>query len=205
METEIRKAVVIGGSAGSMAILPLLLSSLTGSFKLPVIIICHLHPQTGNNFVDFLNNQTLLEVKEAADKQKIQAGSIYVPPADYHLLVEQDETFSLSVDAKVNHSRPSIDVLFESAAQTWTTGLTGIILTGANSDGSLGIQTIKKYGGLTIAQDPAEAAYPLMPHTAVKAGAIDMIMTIKEIGKYLKDIGHNSAEQIERRDIHRAR
>ena len=186
------KAVVIGGSAGSMEVLLQLFSSLPETFCLPIIIAPHLHPLDAGEMVRFFSRRTALKVREASDKELIQAGYIYFPPADYHLLVEPDRTFSLSVDSKVNYARPSIDVLFESAAVAWEGELVGIILTGANFDGAAGISAIKKYGGLTLAQDPREASYPLMPQAAISTGNIDRILSVHAIGQFLQGLSENN-------------
>jgi len=186
MDGESYKAIVIGGSAGSMDVLLLLFSYLPETFCLPIIIVNHLHPLDDGDLVRFFSQHTSLTVKEASDKEQIQAGYIYFPPANYHLLVEPDGTFSLSVDSKVNYSRPSIDVLFESAAVTWDGDLIGILLSGANSDGAAGISAVKKYGGLTLAQDPSEAAYPVMPQAAIATGNVDEVLSTHEIGQFLQ-------------------
>jgi two-component system, chemotaxis family, protein-glutamate methylesterase/glutaminase len=192
MHEETCEAVVIGGSAGSMDVLLQLFSYLPETFCRPIIIVTHLHPLDEGEMVRFFSQRTTLKIREASDKGQIKAGYIYLPPANYHVLVEQDRTFSLSVDSKVNYSRPSIDVLFESAAATWDGDLVGIILTGANSDGAAGISTIKKYGGFTIAQDPLEAHCPVMPHAAITTGNIDRILSVREIGQFLQKLSVNS-------------
>jgi two-component system, chemotaxis family, protein-glutamate methylesterase/glutaminase len=191
------KAVVIGGSAGSMDVLLQLFSYIPETFCLPIIIVTHLHPLDAGEMVRFFGQRTALKVREASDKEQIQAGYIYFPPADYHVLVEQDRTFSLSVDSKVNYARPSIDVLFESAAVAWDGDLVGIILTGANFDGAAGISAIKKYGGLTLAQDPLEASYAVMPQAAITTGNIDRILAVHEIGQFLQRLSENN--QIKRK------
>jgi two-component system, chemotaxis family, protein-glutamate methylesterase/glutaminase len=192
MDGESYKAIVIGGSAGSMDVLLQLFSYLPETFYLPIIIVNHLHPLDDGDLVRFFSQHTSLTVKEASDKEQIQAGYIYFPSANYHLLVEPDATFSLSVDSKVNYSRPSIDVLFESAAVTWDGGLIGIILTGASSDGAAGVSAIKKYGGLTLAQDPSEAAYPVMPQAAIATGNVDEVLSAHEIGRFLQRLSKTS-------------
>jgi two-component system chemotaxis response regulator CheB len=179
------KAIVIGTSAGGLAALSKLFACLPARFLLPVSVVQHIGP-TANGFrYTYFNNECPLAIKEADEKEKIRPGFIYFAPPDYHLLIERDETFSLSIDARVNYSRPSIDVLFESAAYAWSSGLIGILLTGASSDGAHGMRLIKEHGGLTIAQDPATAEYPVMPQAAIDAGVVDRVMTLKEIGEFL--------------------
>ncbi len=179
------KAIVIGVSAGGLTALSKLFSDLPDRFALPVIVVQHVHPTADRQVFDYFNSKCALSVKEAEDKEKIQSGFVYFAPPDYHLMVERDETFSLSIDPRVNYSRPAIDVLFESAVRVWSHRLIGILLTGANSDGSHGMQLIKAYGGLTIAQDPSTAEYPVMPQSAIDLNAADKILSLKGIGKFL--------------------
>ncbi|TKB10409.1 chemotaxis protein CheB [Desulforhopalus sp. IMCC35007] len=189
---NVYKAITIGGSAGSLDVLLDIVSHLPQEVNLPIIIICHLHPHDDGSMVEIFSRQTVLTVNEAADKEQVRPGHIYFPPANYHLLVEMDKTFSLSIDAKVNYSRPSIDVFFESAAVAWGPELIGILLTGANNDGAEGIRTIKQYGGLTIAQDLQEAAYPTMPGAAINTGHVDKVLTVAEINSFLHHLLNNT-------------
>ncbi len=176
------RCVAIGASAGGMAALGKLLSMFPGTFPLSVIVVQHLHPLEGGYLPEFLNRKCPLPVEGVEDKTPILKGHVYIAPANYHLLVERDERFSLSIDARVNYSRPSIDVLFESAARVWGSGLIGIVLTGANQDGTFGLRRIKECGGLTIAQDPGTAETPFMPRAAIDAGVVDRVMTLEEMG-----------------------
>lgn len=186
MEKNRFAAVVFGGSAGSLGVLTEIFCALPANFTLPIIVVCHLHPLDEGGLVDLLKQESRLPVKEAEDKEQIQPGCIYFPPANYHLLVERERTFALSVDAKVNYSRPSIDVFFESAAVAWGDQCIAILLTGANNDGSAGIQTINEFGGLTIAQDPGEAMYSAMPQAAVDTGTVDRVLSTAEIIRFLQ-------------------
>lgn len=179
------RAIVIGASAGGMKALGKWVSMLPADFSKIVVIVQHLFPQRDSTIYQHLDRMCRLTVKEAEEKEAIVPGVVYTAPPNYHLLVEKDETFSLSVDEKVNYSRPSIDVLFESAARAWKKRLIGVILTGANNDGAYGLGMIKKFGGLTIAQDPATAEFPAMPQAAVDAGAVDRIMRLDEMGEWL--------------------
>jgi two-component system chemotaxis response regulator CheB len=126
-----------------------------------------------------------LNIKEADEKENIQAGYVYFAPPNYHLLIENDKTFSLSTDEKVNYSRPSIDVLFESAANAYGPRLAAIILTGANNDGAEGLRRIKQKGGLVIVQDPQSAENSYMPAAALKAVKPDFVLSLVEIGRWL--------------------
>jgi two-component system chemotaxis response regulator CheB len=182
------RAVVIGVSAGGSEALSGLFSHLPGGFPLPMIVVQHVHPTQDGSWFGHFNAKCTLKVKEAGDKESIRPGHIYFAPPGYHLLVERDETFALSVDDKVNYARPSIDVLFESAAYVWSPDLIGIILTGANHDGARGLCLIREYGGLTIAQDPASAEHPVMPQAAIDAGGVGRILSLDEIGGFLSTL-----------------
>ncbi len=182
------KAIVIGVSAGGMDALPKVLSSLPEDFPVPILIVQHTHPSgDGGFFVQYLNERCKLEIIEATDNEPISNGKVYIAPADHHLLVANKKSLSLSSGEKINHSRPSIDVLFDSAVDIYHSGLIGIILTGATADGAKGMQKIKKNGGLTIAQDPATAKTPAMPQAAINACSIDYVLPLEDIpGKLVK-------------------
>jgi len=182
------KCVVVGASAGGMVALGKLFSMLPRTFPLSIIAVQHLHPSEGGYLPVFLARKCALPVKEVEDKMPVLKGHVYIAPANYHLLVEMDESFSLSIDARVNYSRPSIDVLFESAARVWGADLIGIILTGANQDGTNGLRKIKECGGMTMAQDPETAETPFMPSAAIDAGVVDRVMTLEKIGAFLSTI-----------------
>lgn len=183
------KAIVIGVSAGGMKALMELLPALPENFPLPVIIVQHLHPSQGVFYVKYFNGISAIRVKEADEKEAIRPGHAYFAPPNYHLLVEEDQTFSLSSDEKVNYSRPSIDVLFESAVDVYSADLVGIILTGANHDGAKGLRRIGRNGGLTIVQDPAAAESSLMPLSAIDAAKPDHILSLEDIGTLLVTLG----------------
>ena len=180
------RAVVIGVSAGGMEALNTLLPTLPEQFPLSVLVVQHRLAGSDDYLAKSLDRTCAVRVKEAEEKETLQAGCVYLAPADYHLLVERDQTLSLSVDEKENYSRPSIDVLFESAAYVWSSQLIGIILTGANSDGAKGLALIKKRGGTTIVQAPETAQYDTMPRAAV--GSADHILPIPKIGELLKKL-----------------
>ncbi|QWR76018.1 chemotaxis protein CheB [Candidatus Magnetomonas plexicatena] len=181
------EAVVIGASAGGLDALKTIFSALPADFPLPVIVVLHLHRDTKEELINFLNVGTRLKVKYAEDKEKIKNCTIYIAPPDYHLLIEDDKTLSLSVDALVNYSRPSIDVLFECAADVFREHCFGIILTGANSDGSGGLKRIKEKGGMAIVQNPHSAEYSAMPTAAIAVTDVDYILDIEEIaGKIME-------------------
>ena len=186
------KAIVIGSSAGGLQALKTIISGLSTGFDMPVIITQHLSSSSDNYLVHFLNQFTHLSVKEADEKEVISKGHVYIAPPNFHLLVEEDFTLSLNVEEKVNFARPSIDVLFETAAEAYKNQLIGIILTGANHDGTKGIVLIKQKGGYTIAQNPETAEAPTMPQTAINTGFIDQILTLDEIPVLLNEICRRS-------------
>lgn len=179
------KAVVIGVSAGGMSALGEILPKLPADFPVPLIIVQHISPQSDNYMIRHFNSLSKITVKEADEKEDILPGYAYFAPPNYHLLVEEELTFSLSVEHRVNYSRPSIDVLFESALDAWCSSLIGIILTGANNDGSKGLKKIKDCGGLTIVQDPKTAEVSAMPESAIKLFKPDYVLKLKDIAPFL--------------------
>jgi two-component system, chemotaxis family, protein-glutamate methylesterase/glutaminase len=181
------KIVVVGASLGGMSALKVLLKALPKDFPAPLAVVMHRGPDQGGGLVRAFQKITVLSVVEVADKQAILPGHLFVAPADYHLLVEEDH-FALSTEAPVNHARPSIDVLFESAADYYGDRAIGVILTGANQDGAHGLALIQKRGGMTLVQDPATAEAPVMPKAAISAARVDMILPLREIGPFLASI-----------------
>ncbi|TGM98504.1 chemotaxis protein CheB [Leptospira dzoumogneensis] len=182
-------AIVIGVSSGGLKALGEILPSLPQNYPIPIVIVQHLSPRSDGYWIESMDKICKLFVKEADEKEKIERGNIYMAPANYHLLVEQDRTFSLSTDAKVNFARPSIDVLFESAAEVYGKELIGLILTGSNSDGALGLKKIKEEGGLTIVQDPETAESSSMPAHAISTSSVDHILPLEGIQKLLIRLG----------------
>ena len=192
------QAVVVGVSAGGLDALQILLPLIPVDFTLPAVIVQHLHPQQDKFFIESLGECCLLPVREAEEKEAIMPGTIYFAPPNYHLLIEWDKTFSLSIDEKVNYSRPSIDVLFETAAEVYGPRLIGVILTGASRDGAAGLRRIKENGGMTIVQDPATAKFPVMPSAALDETEVDYVLNIGEIGRFLAEIGSPFSSAISR-------
>jgi two-component system chemotaxis response regulator CheB len=178
------RAVVIGVSAGGIQALSTLLPLLPKDFPLPILVVQHRLAGSDDYITKSLNKICAVQGKEAEEKEAVKAGCIYLAPADYHLLVERDQTLALSVDDKVNYSRPAIDVLFESAAYVWSSGLIGIILTGANSDGAKGLALIKQLGGTTMVQNPETAERGTMPRAALASA--DYVLELTKIGDILK-------------------
>jgi len=179
------EAIVIGVSSGGMNAMKVMFSLLPKEFNTPIIIVQHISSQSENLWIRLLNDKSNLYIKEADEKESIEHGKVYIAPPNYHLLIERDKTFSLTIDERVNYARPSIDVLFESAAEAYKSKLIGVILTGSNNDGTNGLKRIKEYGGLTIVQDPATAESSYMPASAIAVVQMDYILTLENIIKLL--------------------
>ncbi len=184
--------IVIGASAGGITAFTELLPIFPAGYPIPIAIVQHLHPLQDRYYLQHFASLCSLKVKEADDKEPIRAGWIYFAPPNYHLYVEDERIFSLSIDEKVNYSRPSIDVLFESAGDVYRERLVGVILTGANNDGARGLCAIKQKGGMAIIQEPSTAESPYMPEAANKATRADYVLPLREIGTVLLDIGNHS-------------
>jgi len=188
------QAVVIGVSAGGMDALAAIVPELPKDFSLVVVVVQHLREGSVSTLADFLNRKSVIAVTEALDKEPINKSTVYIAPPAYHLQIEENHTFSLSVDPAVNYARPSIDVLFESAADVYEERLVGVLLTGANSDGALGLKMIKAKGGLTICQDPATAVASAMPRSAIELFEVDHVLTLEQIGLYLSKIDSDDSD-----------
>ena len=182
------KAIVIGASAGGFFALKKLITALPIDFSIPILIVQHISPTSDSYMARHLNSLSKLTVKEADEKEAILPGHVYIAPPNYHLLIEEDNTISLSTENKKNYSRPSIDILFETAAYAYGKVLIGIILTGANNDGSSGLLSIKNHGGYCIVQDPSEAEVDTMPISAINNSNPQKILKIEEIASLLIEI-----------------
>lgn len=184
------QAIVLGVSSGGIKALEFLFSSLPYDFKIPIIVVQH-RLSDGDDFLEkFLNKKSKLNVKKAELNEKILDGFVYFAPTSCHLLIENDRTFSISVDPPVNYSQPSIDVLFESAADVYSDKLIGVILTGANNDGSFGLKKIRDYGGLGIVEDPQTAESKYMPESAIKIAGADYVLSLNSILNLLVEINN---------------
>ncbi len=183
------EAVVIGVSTGGMNALSVIVSNLSTGFTLPVIIVQHTSPDADDFLARFLDEKCPLIVKQADEKEHISPGVIYTAPANYHLLVEENKTLSLSIDSPVNFARPAIDVLFETASEVFGKKLIGIVLTGAGRDGSMGLRKIKDEGGLAIVQDPETTESGQMPKAAINIVDVDHVLSLENIGRLLNDLG----------------
>jgi two-component system chemotaxis response regulator CheB len=180
--------VVIGASWGGLHALERVLGALPTGLDAAVAVAQHRSSSDGSaGLANLLTRYSNLPVVDAEDKQTIAPGTVYLAPPDYHLYVEQDG-FALSVDEVVSHSRPSVDVLFESAADVWRDRLIGVILTGANDDGAAGLARIRRVGGYTIVQNPVEAERPEMPRAALRAVEPDTIAPLSAIAPLLESL-----------------
>ncbi|RRA98842.1 chemotaxis protein CheB [Larkinella rosea] len=179
------KAVVIGGSAGSIEVLLKLLPALSSPLSFAVIIVLHRKNSTDSSLVNLLALKTSLPIREVEDKDAAKPGAIYLAPADYHLLIEKEEVFALDDSEKINYSRPSLDVTFESAADVYGSSLVGILLSGANADGTAGLNAVKKNGGIIVAQKPETAQSSFMPQQAILNAPIDFIFDVDEIAVFV--------------------
>jgi two-component system chemotaxis response regulator CheB len=195
-EINLFEAVVIGSSAGGIHALSSVLAALPSEFPLPIIIVQHLHPHSDSYLAHILGTKCDLKVKQADEKETI-TNAVYIAPPNYHLLIEEDRSLSLSIDKHVNFARPSVDVLFESAIYAYQDKLIAIILTGANNDGCQGVKNIKENGGYVIVQEPTTAEADAMPKAAIAATKVDKILPLEQIGPYLLAMVNHS------RRIHR--
>ncbi|MCW2119120.1 chemotaxis protein CheB [Flavobacterium sp. 7A] len=182
------KAVVIGGSAGSLKVLMYVLPLLQTIPTFAIIIILHRKNTEDNSLEELIAVKTIVPVKIVEDKTAITPGFIYVAPSDYHLLFEKNKMLSLDISEKVNHSRPSIDVSFESAAEVFQSSLVGLLLSGSNSDGMLGLKAIQKLGGKVAVQDPDSADMPFMPNSAINNLDPDYVIDEEGIALLLSSI-----------------
>lgn len=179
------RAVVMGGSAGAFEPVTKILSALPPTFGAPVIVVVHLPPSKPSLLAPVLDRYCPLNLREVDDKETLEPGNVYIAPPSYHLLVEKTGHLSLSVDEPVHFSRPSIDVLFESAAEAYGASLIGVLLSGANDDGGRGIACIKEAGGTTIVQSLESAQSPAMPEAAFRLTQPDYVLPPDEIGPLL--------------------
>jgi len=185
MASEQVSAIVIGGSAGAFDVLSLLLRTLPPELPAAVAVVLHLLPHRPSGLATVLQHVCALPIKEAEDKEPVDPGIVYLASPSYHLLIEEDRRFSLSVDEPVHFSRPAIDVLFESAADAYGRELCGVLLSGANQDGARGLLRVRSAGGLSAVQAPSTALARTMPEAAVALGAADVTLAPGELGPWL--------------------
>lgn len=183
------RLVVVGGSWGGLDAVGQIVARLDEACTLTLAVALHRAPNSPEGaLVSYVQARSLLPVSEAEDKQALEPGRVFLAPADYHLLVEPDG-FALSIDAPVQYSRPSIDVLFESAADAYGASSVAVLLTGANDDGCRGVCEVKRRGGLTLVQDPCTAVRRAMPDAAIATGAVDKVLTLDQIATLLNELG----------------
>jgi two-component system, chemotaxis family, protein-glutamate methylesterase/glutaminase len=185
MAAQAIEAIVIGGSAGALEALGLILPALPADFSIPVALVLHVPPTRQSYLTDVLGARCALRVIEPDDKEPLAAGHLYVAPPNYHLLIERERVFSLSVDGLVHFSRPAIDVLFETAAEAYGSALLGVLLSGANEDGARGLAAISSVEGQALVQAPATALVPTMPEAGLRLAPAALVLPLAEIGPYL--------------------
>ncbi|MCR4029921.1 MULTISPECIES: chemotaxis protein CheB [Flavobacterium] len=182
------KVVIIGGSAGSLQALLQILPFIENAVSFAIVIVVHRKNSDEQTLEDLIALKSKIKVKEVEDKVPLKAGFIYIAPSNYHLLFEKDETLSLDTSEKINYSRPSIDVAFESAAEIYGSHLIGILLSGSNSDGTVGMQAVKQAGGITVVQNPISAEMSFMPNNAILHVAPNFVLKTEEILEFIKEI-----------------
>lgn len=186
------EVICIGASAGGISALQYLLRNLKTPSEIAIIIVTHLPADNKSLLIEVLQDQCSFTVKEAESGESLKKETVYIAPPDYHLNIEKDYTLSLSSEEKVNFSRPSIDILMESAAHALHSKAIAILLTGANNDGAKGMKEVHIQGGKTIIQDPAEAEFPTMPNSCLELFSPDKIATLKSISNMIESFrGHN--------------
>ena len=174
-------AVAIGASAGGVEVLSVLLSALPASCRASFFIVVHIPRERPSLLADVFGAKCALPVREAEDKEPVQPGTVYFAPPDYHLLLDRGPVLALSSDEPVHFSRPSIDVLFDSAADIYGERLLGLILTGANQDGAEGLAAVGRAGGRTVVQEPSSAAVPFLPEAALQEGPVDFVLSLAQL------------------------
>ena len=184
--------VVIGTSAGGVEALSKLLPALPAGLQAAVFVVIHLPRERPSLLVDVFQPRCAVTVREAQDKEPVSPGTVYFAPPDYHLLIDEGPQLALSSDDLVHFSRPSIDVLFESAADVYGDRLLGIILTGASEDGAAGLEAVHRAGGWTVAQQPESALVPFMVESAIKRSPVDFVLPIDQIARLLETLDHGS-------------
>jgi len=179
------EAIVIGASAGGVEALGLILPALPAKFGPSLLIVLHLPRERPSLLVQIYEKRCALPIREADDKEPIEPGTVYFAPPDYHMLVERNRQIALSTDEPVHFSRPSVDVLFESAADVYADRLLGVILTGANEDGAAGLHAVHRAGGVTVVQQPDSAKVPLMVVSALQRNPADFVLSLPQIAELL--------------------
>jgi two-component system chemotaxis response regulator CheB len=182
------KAVIIGGSAGSFQVITRILSSMPKDFPIPVLLCLHRLKHVRSGFVEALSLKSRIPVEEPYDKETLKPGRAYLAPANYHMYVELANRIALSTEDTVNHSRPSIDLSFITAANAYRDKLIGIILSGANKDGAVGLKKVRENGGIAIVQDPNECEVKTMTQSALQLTKVDFVYSTDQIISYLQKL-----------------
>lgn len=192
MKESVFDIIIIGGSAGSIEVIIYLLKSLPKTFLTPVVLVIHRIKNTTSNLAEILTKKTdMKKIIEPEDKEPIKPGRIYLAPQNYHLLVEEDHTFSLDYSEQVNFSRPSIDTSFENFADIYSKRTLAILLSGANKDGSVGLTAVIEKGGMAVVQSPETARYPTMPNAAIELNNSVLILNPEQILHYILQYPNN--------------
>jgi two-component system chemotaxis response regulator CheB len=184
--------VAVGTSLGGLNALLAVLRVLPRELGIPVVVVQHRGPASNGSLADILQDHTALHVVEAEDKARLEPGTVYIAPPDYHLLIEDRHSVALSTEGPVRSARPSIDVLFESVAAAYGPAAIAVLLTGASADGAAGLAEIKARGGRAIVEDPATAECPTMPAAGIAAAAVDYILRLERIGPHLVSLVEGS-------------
>jgi two-component system chemotaxis response regulator CheB len=187
------EAIVLGASAGGVQALSELLPALPEGARVSVFIVLHLPRDRPSLLAEVFAHKCALTVREAQDKEPVAPGTVYFAPANYHLLIDEGPQLALSVDELVHHSRPSIDVLFESAAEIYRERLLGVILTGANEDGAAGLAAVHDAGGITVIQEPQSAQASLMVLSALRRRSPDLVLPLGEIAQLFMSLAPSAA------------
>jgi two-component system, chemotaxis family, protein-glutamate methylesterase/glutaminase len=180
--------LIIGGSAGSLEVILLFLKDLKATLSFPILLVLHRKSSFDSALTNLISSRTKLPVMEAEEKEQLTAGTIYVAPADYHLLIEKQHTVSLDFSEKIHYSRPSIDITFQTAAEAYGDTLVCILLSGANEDGAAGLAAVKEAGGYVVIQDPLTAEVSYMPEQALKVVKPDKIIKATELASFINSI-----------------
>ncbi len=185
------RIIVIGGSAGSYNVVGKILASIPANFSLPVVLCLHRLKDVRNGFVESLNINSHLVVKEPFDKEPVKSGYVYLSPANYHLMVEPGHTFALSTEEDINYSRPSIDVTFDTIGYSYRGQMAGILLSGANGDGARGLFKAYRNGAYTVIQDPINASFKIMPAEVLKYFTPHLKVSDDEIVSFISSFKNN--------------
>ena len=181
-------ALIIGGSAGSLDVLLEIFPALRNDIGFPIVLVIHRKASNESLLTDLLKSRTTLEVSEAEEKEFLSPGKVCIAPADYHMLIEEDQSISLDYSEKVNYSRPSIDVTFQSAAEVFGEKLVCILLSGSNADGVEGLKSVNNFGGRVVIQNPNTAIMPYMPQQAVQNVKPHVILDSHNMADYINKL-----------------